>query len=79
MEVFFYDSKYWTRNKKKMNENTLDTSNIYKSIEDAVFRAMGLNDSFNRKIMAESIPSDKDKVIITLSLINHAQLNEVCF
>ena len=79
MEVFFYDSKYWTRDKKKMNENTLDTSNIYKSIEDAVFRAMGLNDSFNRKIMAESIPSDKDKVIITLSLINHAQLNEVCF
>ena len=79
MEVYFYDSKYWTRDNKKMNEKTVDTSNIYKAIEDCVFKAMGLNDSFNRKIMAESIPSDKDKVIITLSLINHAQLNEVCF
>lgn len=79
MEIYFYDSQYWTKNMKKMNENTVDTSNIIKSIEDSVFKAMGLNDSFNRKIMAESIPSDKDKVIITLSLINHAQLNEVCF
>lgn len=78
MEIFFYDSQYWTR-KKEMNQKTVDTSNIIKSIEDSVFKAMGLSDSFNRKIMAESIPSDKDKVIITLSLINHAQLNEVCF
>lgn len=78
MEIFFYDSQYWTK-KKEMNQKTVDTSNIIKSIEDSVFKAMGLNDSFNRKIMAESIPSDKDKVIITLSLINHAQLNEVCF
>ena len=52
-----------------MNEKTVDTSNIIKSIEDSVFKAMGLSDSFNRKIMAESIPSDKDKVIITLSLM----------
>lgn len=78
MEIYFYDSQYWTK-KKEMNQKTVDTSNIIKSIEDSVFKAMGLNDSFNRKIMAESIPSDKDKVIITLSLINHAQLNEVCF
>lgn len=78
MEIFFYDSQYWTK-KREMNQKTVDTSNIIKSIEDSVFKAMGLNDSFNRKIMAESIPSDKDKVIITLSLINHAQLNEVCF
>lgn len=78
MEIYFYDSQYWTK-KKEMNQKTVDTSNIIKSIEDSVFKAMGLSDSFNRKIMAESIPSDKDKVIITLSLINHAQLNEVCF
>lgn len=78
MEIFFYDSQYWTK-KKEMNQKTVDTSNIIKSIEDSVFKAMGLSDSFNRKIMAESIPSDKDKVIITLSLINHAQINEVCF
>ena len=79
MEIYFYDSMYWTKNKKKMNEKTVDTSNIIKSIEDSVFKAMGLNDSFNRKIIAESIPSDKDKVIINLSLINHAVMNEVCF
>jgi len=78
MEIYFYDSRYWTK-KKEMNQKTVDISNIIKSIEDSVFKAMGLNDSFNRKIMAESIPSDKDKVIITLSLINHAQLNEICF
>lgn len=78
LHIYFYDSQYWTK-KKKMNQKSVDCSNIVKAMEDSIFDSMGLNDCFNKEVMVKSIPSDKDKVIVNLFLQNHAVMNEACF
>jgi Holliday junction resolvase RusA-like endonuclease len=65
-EIFIYTPKLFTK-KNKINKNKADTSNCIKTVEDAVFEALGIDDCYNLDMSVSVHQAEKPCIVFMIS------------
>ena len=67
LKIQIFNSNFYIKDGSRLNEASGDIDNYVKILQDKLFKAMGLNDVFVKKLLVEEYPWDMDLAQISLS------------